>query len=344
MDQPPTDNQTDFHLHPQVLIDKDGEKLAAMVKGTFEMPKLDGELELASDERMRPLWLNDVPWDKPDETPVAYPCDLCLRKPGTDVIFVGTGYAPQGKPVPSFDVMVQVGQLRKALKIYGLRVWEKNGTGISDARPVTQMDLRYDYAWGGLDDSDPEKIVEEARNPMGMGCVRDPAALSHQPAPNIEDPAEPIVNYKTRPQPAGVGPIGRHWMPRRQYAGTYDDAWQELRAPLLPDDFDDRHNIAASPGLHSDVPLMGGEDVYLLNVIPGKGALQFKLPRVALEIEFRVEGREPQIVRPFLDTVLIDALEIGRDKPFAVEMVWRAHTKAPRRMRESNTIVREASL
>jgi hypothetical protein len=39
--------------------------------------------------------------------------------------------------------------------------------------------------------------------------------------------------------------------------------------------------------------------------------------------------------------VLIDLLETGPDKPIAVEMVWRAHVKAPRRMKDARVIVRE---
>ncbi|MGE0326710.1 MAG: DUF2169 domain-containing protein [Polyangiaceae bacterium] len=345
MDQPPLDNQTDFFAHPQLLLDKDGEKLAVVIKATWEMPHdRSGPLELAPEHRMRPLWFADVPWGEPEIPSIAYAGDLCLRKPGTDVIVVGTAHAPEGKAVPSFDVLVRAGQLQKAVKVHGLRVWEKNGTGISEARPISSLEMRYDYAWGGFDDSDEENVVEEARNPIGMGCVRDPSVLTHQAAPHIEDPAFPISNYKTAPPPAGIGAIGRSYMPRRKYAGTYDEAWQELRAPLLPKDFDDRFNVSASPGLWSEIPFRGGEAVQLLNLIPGGGVLQFNLPLVGVQVEFEVDGREPLIVKPQLDTVLIDVLAIGPEKPIAVEMVWRASTKAPRRMKDSNTIVSEVAV
>ena len=140
------------------------------------------------------------------------------------------------------------------------------------------------------------------------------------------------------------GPTGRSYLPRREYAGTYDEAWQELRAPLLPKDFDDRFNVAASPGLWSEIPFRGGEAVQLLNLVPGGGVLQFNLPLVGVQVEFEVDDREPLVVKPQLDTVLIDTLGIGPDKPIAVEMVWRASTKAPRRMKDSNTIVSEVAV
>jgi hypothetical protein len=78
-----------------------------------------------------------------------------------------------------------------------------------------------------------------------------------------------------------------------------------------------------------------------LNLVPGGGALQFSLPTVALEVEFQVNGREPELVRPHLDTVLIDLFAIGAEKPACVELVWRASVKAPRKVKDSLTVVRE---
>jgi hypothetical protein len=204
------------------------------------------------------------------------------------------------------------------------------------------VEMRYDNAWGGLDDSDPAKVLVEPRNPVGKGITRDPSSLTDQVAPSIEDPMNLIKSYRTRPPPAGIGPIGRSYEPRVRYAGTYDQQWQEYRAPLLPDDFDDRFNLCASPGLVSDVPLRGGEEVRLLSLVPGGGARACALPRVGVEIEMRVKGREPAIVTPHLDTVLIDCIDVGPDRPLTVEMVWRAYVNAPRRVRDSRVIVREA--
>ena len=38
-----------------------------------------------------------------------------------------------------------------------------------------------------------------------------------------------------------------HWLPRRAWAGTYDDAWRISRAPYLPADFDARFFQLYSP-------------------------------------------------------------------------------------------------
>jgi len=333
-------NTTDFVAHAQMLLDHDGEKLVTIVKATFEL-QADGQMEIAPPSRDRGIRFVDIPWEKDRPESIAFPADLCLRKPGTDVILVSKACAPGGKAVPSFDVRVEVGPLQKSLVVFGRRLWVENGSALTSPQPIAEIEMRYDHAWGGRCDEPPGVPVEEPRNPIGMGVVRDPSALTHRPAPNIEDPSHPIRSVRTRPPPAGISAIGRQWEPRRRYAGTYDETWQDFKAPLLPDDFDDRFNLCASPGLIADPPLVGGEKVRLMNLTRGGGALAFMLPRVCLEIAFHLPGRAPIALRPPLDTVIIDLYETGPDKPVTVELVFRAHVPAPRRMRDAEVRIRE---
>src|SRR5436853_602306 len=79
--------------------------------------------------------------------------------------------------------------LEKTIRVFGLRVWGANGSSLTAPRPTTGVEVRYDHAFGGLDVSDPQKPVEEPRNPVGTGIARDLSVLTHQPAPMIEDPA-----------------------------------------------------------------------------------------------------------------------------------------------------------
>lgn len=342
MDLPPLENQTDFSVHPQLYLGKDGERLLCMVKATFELSTGETEARLAPPDRMRGFRFADVPWDDPAKSSILFPCDVCIAKPGTDVVIAAVGHAPDGQPVPSFDVFARVGPLQKALRVFGMRLWESRGAGLTPPRPVDRVEIRYDHAWGGTDDSDPARFVEEARNPVGRGMVGDPGLLTHQIAPCIEDPDHLIRSAATRPPPAGLCAIGRHWEPRRRYVGTYDEAWKELRCPLPPLDEDIRLHSCASPGLFAETPLQGGEECAFLN-LHSDGPLSFRLPRVRLQVEFRVEGREPEVFQPFLDTVMVDLLGRSADDPPAVELVWRASVKAPRKLGRSLTIVRELS-
>src|SRR6185437_12206506 len=209
MDAPRIDNKTDLAAQPRVLMAKDGERLVLVVKGTFYRVPREAVLEAAPRAERRGIRGQDIPWGDPEKSSIRYPSDLCVAKPGTDVVVVAAAHAPGGRAVPSFDAGVRVGALEKTVRIFGLRVWGANGSTLSAPRPTAGVELRYDHAWGGLDITDPQRPVEEPRNPVGTGVVRDPAALTHQPAPMIEDPANPIVSVRTRPTPAGLGAIGR---------------------------------------------------------------------------------------------------------------------------------------
>jgi len=346
MSQPALDNRTEFAVAPRLLMGRDGEMLVTMVKASFEAVQghdgPDIPLELAPPERTRGLRPADIPWGEPEVSSIAYPSDHCVHKPGTDVIVVGKAYAPGG-PQPTFDARVEVGPVAKSIRLFGPRIYRDNGQGTTSPQPVPEVELRYELAYGGFDDSDPEQVVEEARNPIGMGCVRDKTSLTHAAAPQIEDPSALLSDLDVQPAPAGLGAIGRHWAPRRNFAGTYDDTWQKTRAPLMPSDFDDRFNRCAAEGLWSSTPLRGDEAVSLANLLPGGRAWRFSLPLVRLQITVAIPGRELENRRPSLDTVLIDLLETSLDKPPAVEMVWRLAVPAPRRLGDARIVVREVT-
>ena len=337
MDAPDLDNRTEYVVHPQVLADRDGERLVVVVKATFELE--GAALEPAPPERMRGVRLADVPWDPEVPASIAYPCDLALRKPATDVVVVGRAHAPGGRPIPRFEARLEIGPLQRAIAVFGPRVWGKDGAAIGPAQPTAEVDLKWDLAWGGFDDSDPEDPREEPRNPVGRGVARRAESLTGAAAPQIEEVGHPITSRDVRAAPAGLGPIGRAFAPRRGYAGTYDRTWKENRAPLLPDDYDDRHAQVAPPPQIVTSPLAGAVPVRLVHLTP-RPAVAFPLPAIVLELGIEVRGREPVRVRPMLDTVLVDTLLPGGDG-VTVELVWRTSVKAPRRLRDARIAVRE---
>ncbi len=344
MDPPPLDNQTDFIVHPQLLLDRDGEVMVAMVKSTWELEQGSDVLELAPSERQRGIRPVAIPWGLPEETTPMFPGDFCVRKPGTDVVVVARGYAPNAQPVPDFEVSVRGGALSKVLRVFGLRVWQTDGQGMSAPRPISELDLRYEYAWGGAEFNDEGEGVEEPRNPMGRGKVIDNSTLRHQPAPQIEDPFNLILNVESAPPPAGFAPIARYWRPRRDYVGTHDDKWLDERAPLPPKDQDDRVALVGSPGLIANPPLVGNEEVALAGLMPGGGSLSFRLPKVGVEISVECKDREPVRLVPHLDTVVIDQLYGTKPGWPTVELMWRGAIPAPRRMKDLKLVITEKEL
>src|SRR5690606_7781294 len=131
-----------YALHPQVLVDRDGERLVAIVKATFEL--VDEQLDLASEARMRGIRPGDVPWDPEIPASIAYPADLAIRKPGTDVAVLASAHAPGGRPAPRVDVCVEIGPVKRALVVFGPRVWLDDGLGLSQPEPMLELDLKWD--------------------------------------------------------------------------------------------------------------------------------------------------------------------------------------------------------
>ena len=59
MQQPAVDNRTDFAVHPQLLLDAEGERLVVIVKATYELD--GGKVVVAPRKRTRPVRFADVP-------------------------------------------------------------------------------------------------------------------------------------------------------------------------------------------------------------------------------------------------------------------------------------------
>jgi hypothetical protein len=294
-------------------LDTDGSMvLVVLVKERFEVD-LRSRVKRVGGAEVR---MTDELWDPkaPDRSSVKYPADICLRKRSTDVVVVGSAVAPRGTAVTELEVRIQVGSLERRLHVHGSRVWTRGVMGLSPGRaaPFECVPLQWELAFGGF---------EEARNPVGRGRVKDPEKLEGQLAPQIEDP-QSRIRSPGKGMPAGIGAIGRHWMPRRQYAGTPDQRWQEERMPLLPLDFDDRFNQVAAPGLTAPAFFHGGEPVRLEGMV-STGPLQFNLPKLHFFVGAHTDdGLVEQ--RPVLDTVLLEPNERH------LELTWRSLVSLPR--------------
>jgi hypothetical protein len=180
----------------------------------------------------------------------------------------------------------------------------------------------WERAYGGVAAGSTEQRPRfEPRNPIGCGLESDPDAAVGRPVPNIEAPRQLLAHVSDRPRPVGVAAIARDWQPRVGYAGTYDDAWRRNRAPLWPDDFDERFFCSAPPYLQASPHLSGGEPVVLEGLHPD-GAVAFRLPRLTLACESHFIGRVVNS-RPVLDGVAIDK-DLDR-----LTLYYRATISAP---------------
>ena len=276
------------------------ELIIAVVKATW-VRRAGGRLVLADrQESIRP---SDAPhFPEAPESSIRYPSDICIAKRGTDVVIVGE--AISRSKVEAMDVAVRIRDRGVHLRVHGERLYCRGASSVvvGAAAPFERNPIVYERAYGGTSAS---YAIVERRNPVGRGVARDASELLGTPAPQIEHPAAPITRAEDHPEPVGFGALGPHWLPRCGYAGTFDDAWRSTRMPLMPADFDIRHNNVAHPSLQFDEALEAGERIAILGMHED-GLWQIELPAVPLRISARLHDGRRIDVRPRIDTVLIE--------------------------------------
>jgi hypothetical protein len=301
------ENATDYPANFTLALDKAGhEQIILVTKVTVQLTAEPGTACLLAPEQ-RPLFDADLFGPDPATDATLFENDFAAFKPQCDVLCHARAHAPGGQPVTELGVGIRVGGWSKRFTALGSRIWLKAATGYqpSGKRPFVVQDISYDQAYGGTDPdpSDPAKAATFQTNPVGLGFYplradREGAALA-QTAAMGSDPVDPSGDFA----PMAFGPLGRSWLPRRLYAGTYDDPWMEYRLPFLPLDFDDRYFQAAAPDQQIAYPI-GGEPVEAVNLSP-EGRLAGEIPRLQIVVLFeRKNGRVTQRIAN-LDTVLL---------------------------------------
>lgn len=143
-------------------------------------------------------------------------------------------------------------------------------------------------------------------------------ALRSKPA--APKPTDPLA-------PAGLGAIGRAWLPRRTLAGTYDQRWLDERHPWLPHDFDFAYWNCA-PADQQLPYLFGDEHLAFSNLVPhdtpgatrdeaGNTRFAFSLPRHRAFVLTRWHNG---LLLPL--PLRIDTLIVNLDQ-MQIEVVWR---------------------
>ena len=311
-------NQTPFKASIFVFPNEHGvDTLYVVVKATFD---LQPEVRLA-DEQL-PVLMADEFWGDPATTSLKFASEVHLCKPGTDVVVVGEAVAPGGKPVRRLEVLLSVAGRTKVYLISGDRKW-KGWFFKKPGKPerFTRMQLLYERAFGG-----GRVITKKGKpdiqpmNPIGYGFRGKSPMKTYKrtPLPNIEDKKKRLKRprHSKKLLPAGLGFIAPSWQPRLAYAGTYDEAWQNNRAPYLPKDFDPRYFNAAHPDWVFEEPLQGGERVQTVH-LSDRIRQDFTLPQCRFNIQATVQG-QTQDLSAQLETVLL----MPTDEKLA--LTWRA--------------------
>jgi hypothetical protein len=127
------------------------------------------------------------------------------------------------------------------------------------------------------------------------------------------------------------GSVSRNFKLRIPYAGTYDKAWLQSRAPFWPKDFDYRYFQSAPPE-QQIAYLAGGEEVVLENLTPA-GLKRFRIPRTSMPVRFLPHRGKEHRVNAVCDTLVIEP-DASR-----FMLTWRAEFRLRRNIFELKQIV-----
>ncbi|HVO83155.1 MAG TPA: DUF2169 domain-containing protein [Syntrophobacteria bacterium] len=271
-------NETPFSVGTMFWEDLQGKaNLSIIVKATFSITKQGA----AAAVDQLPLFTTDEHYGDEPLASVRFESDMAPFKPLADVVLVGKAYAPGGRPVARLDVSLRIGGVQRVIRVFGDRKWSYSSKlalvpTISDPKPFVTMDLVYERAFGGIDETAAQYCKE---NLVGRGFIgkKSVASIDGKLLPNLEAPYNLIDSWKSQPKPAGFGFYGRGWQPRLRHAGTYDEKHERERAPALPLDFSYAIFNGAHPDLQVKGYLHGDEEVELIH-LSRDPLLRFRLP------------------------------------------------------------------
>ena len=263
--------------------------------------------------------------------------EFAPSKTGTDILIRAIAHAPGGKALSDWPVSVSIpDRLDYTFQVRGPARWDSGllGWKMTDPEPVTEVPISYALAYGGAAQGDPEAEAPEVfeENPAGLGYAT-PESLKGKasfPAPQIGELAEFMRNDVTRDMMVhGTGPIAKAWVPRRAFAGTFDEEWEQTRHPRMPRDYDLSFWNCAHPRLQLRPFLRGDETIILTNMTPGGGPRRITLPGIRIMLAATGDGISKNHTMK-LDTVDIDVSDSDPTR-HRVNILWRARVTGPER-------------
>ncbi|WP_102225766.1 DUF2169 family type VI secretion system accessory protein [Acidimangrovimonas sediminis] len=241
--------------------------------------------------------------------------DFAPFRPEADIVLRGTAHPPGPRQTGAFSFGFLIGRIRREMVCHGPRRMARRGTALAveTLGPAVATPISWRETFGGRErfprTGEPEGPDALNRdNPVGRGWSVDPAGRIPQGGaldlPPIEVAGDTVVPGAPLPAPAGCGAIAPHWAVRLPLAGRFDARWEAERHPLMPEDFDARFFHAAPAAQRA--PLVGGEPMRLVNLVPGGVPVDFRLPQLLIDAQTRI-GRDLVETRMRLVAVIVDA-------------------------------------
>lgn len=311
-------NQTAYAVKGTWIRNHQGEEIwTVALKATWDILH-DGTTSLSAIQT--PLYTGQQ-FQNNDQT-LLYDTDFGPTKVATDIVINGHAYAPNGRAVCALNAGLKIGSISRVARIFGARIWDGRQYG-----PPEQY-TRIPLCFTKMGQGDYFPSSNRYFNPVGIP-VEDNPETGISALPHFE-----FMGDKT----PGFGAIPRQWPGRAQFAGTYDENWRRLRAPLFPDDLNERFWQCSPAPLYAGGQLKGGEVVCLGNLTPPEygrnGLLIFELPQISPTFTTQFFDGSIQEHHAKLHTVIIEP-----DFP-RVSLVWHSALACHRKVNllESTTI------
>lgn len=284
-----------------------------MVKTAWDILP-DGTCRLSDEQE--PFVFTDEFHGAVNETAVKYASDMVPYRPKTDIILNATAFAPSQTVSLRWEsgVVVRVDGvdaplIDKGLQITGPRQWKKGilGWKLTEATPIMQCDLRFDYSFGGAVPKGEDQVEAYEMNPVGKGFADKEWLSESKPfeAPQILSAGEVLKDPSALLVPAGVGPVQAAWLPRRPRGGTYDKHWEDNVWPLWPEDYDFAFHNAAPDDMAVDLPLGTDIKITLTHMHPEQADWTITVPNPRLAVYIQV-GRNVIPTALMVDTIYLD--------------------------------------
>ncbi len=300
----------------------------------------DGTVKFQLDTEQGDLLVEDEYWGESSQSSIRYPCDYVTYKPKTDIIINARTFAPNSEPATEWLTGVSVREgaenlLDVKVHITGPRLWHKMrlvGWILEDTEAITELPLRYEYAYGGTrygksdEGSEPEVLCFCKANPIGAGLLYKklagdqavPQILHPDSQPHMGAPYDALI-------PIGFGAIDNHWQGRIEHAGTYDKKWLQHSFPMPPGDFNFLYNQQAHPQLRLSHKITPQSVFTLQNMLPDHPLCSFRVPVCKL---YRFLPQQKQRTQIPIDTVLID-IDSNNPADRALYISYRLYEKCP---------------
>jgi len=242
-------------------MDEGERRLALVLKRTYRIGNHRAEPAAPDDEEL--LQEHELPYDPERASPLVSPPvfvnEARIRRRRTDVVVQAIAYA-YAKGTRELTARVRFGEHERSIVVHGARRGEIDRAGrprFSEAEPIEGVPLRYDFAYGGVDqralekrrdplrailaqaryDFDPQAVTDYhyPRNPCGLGYLidLDEEGFDGLPIPFLEHPFDPLSPARLAvgdPKRWARGPLpacwdwqSETWFPRLGYLGMAPD-------------------------------------------------------------------------------------------------------------------------